>query len=46
MRQSVLQNVHIQINMFMLSKCTGWHKKTGNFQKPDKNWRNPRKKLL
>ena len=23
---------------------TGWHKKTGTFEKPNKNWRNPRKK--
>ena len=25
---------------------TGWHKKTGTFEKPNKNWRNQRKKLL
>jgi len=25
--------------------CTGWHKKTGTFEKPNKNWRNPRKKM-
>jgi len=25
---------------------TGWHKKTGTFEKPNKNWRNPRKKNL
>ena len=25
--------------------CTGWHKKTGTFEKPNKNWRNPRKKV-
>jgi len=24
---------------------TGWHKKTGTFEKPNKNWRNPRKKI-
>ena len=23
---------------------TGWHKKTGTFETPNKNWRNPRKK--
>jgi len=23
---------------------TGWHKKTGTFEKPNKNWRNPTKK--
>ena len=23
---------------------TGWHKKTGTFEKPNKNWRNPKKK--
>jgi len=23
---------------------TEWHKKTGTFEKPNKNWRNPRKK--
>ena len=26
--------------------CTGWYKKTGTFEKPIKNWRNPRKKIL
>ena len=26
--------------------CTEWHKKTGTFEKPNKNWRNPRKKKL
>jgi len=26
--------------------CTGWHKKTGTFEKPNKNWRNPRKKNI
>ena len=25
-------------------KCTEWHKKTGTFEKSNKNWRNPRKK--
>ena len=25
---------------------TGWHKKKGTFEKPNKKWRNPRKKLL
>jgi len=24
---------------------TEWHKKTGTFEKPNKNWRNPRKKI-
>ena len=24
---------------------TGWHKKKGTFEKPNKNWRNPRKKI-
>ena len=24
---------------------TGWHKKTGTFEKPNKNWRNPMKKI-
>jgi len=28
------------------ASCTGWHKKTGTFEKPNKNWRNPRKKKL
>jgi len=23
-----------------------WHKKTGTFEKPNKNWRNPRKKNI
>jgi len=26
--------------------CTGWHSKTGTFEKPNKNWRNPRKKNI
>ena len=26
--------------------CTGWHKKTATFEKPNKNWRNPRKKII
>jgi len=26
--------------------CTGWHKKTETFEKPNKNWRNPRKKII
>jgi len=26
-------------------QCTGWYKKTGTFEKPNKNWRN-KKKLL
>ena len=26
--------------------CTEWHKKTGTFEKRNKNWRNPRKKNL
>ena len=25
---------------------TGWHKKTGTFENPNKNWRNPRKKNI
>ena len=25
---------------------TGWHKNTGTFEKPNKNWRNPRKKCI
>jgi hypothetical protein len=25
---------------------TGWHIKTGTFEKPNKNWRNPRKKFI
>ena len=25
---------------------TRWHKKTGTFEKPNKNWRNPRKKII
>jgi len=32
-------------NSFMHYVCTGWHKKTGTFEKPNKNWRNPRKKI-
>jgi len=24
---------------------TGWHKKMGTFEKPNRNWRNPRKKM-
>jgi len=28
------------------SNGTGWHKKMGTFEKPNKNWRNPRKKNL
>ena len=26
--------------------CIEWHKKMGTFEKPNKNWRNPRKKKL
>ena len=26
--------------------CTGWHKKRGTFEKPNKNLRNPRKKII
>jgi len=25
---------------------TEWHKKTGTFEKPNKNWRNQRKKII
>jgi len=25
---------------------TEWHKKNGNFWKTNKNWRNPRKKII
>jgi len=28
-----------------ISICTWWHKKTGTFEKTNKNWRNPRKKI-
>ena len=28
------------------SPYTGWHKKTGTFENPNKNWRNPRKKFI
>ena len=31
--------------MHSLLAYTGWHKKTGTFEKPNKNWRNPRKKI-
>jgi len=31
--------------IFSLSRGTEWHKKTGTFEKPNKNWRNPRKKI-
>jgi len=43
-----------EINTFLEEKdktlnirqpCTGWYKKTGTFEKPNKNWRNPRKKM-
>ena len=27
-------------------RSTGWHKKRGTFEKPNKNWRNPRKKII
>ena len=30
--------------IFLLQHSTGWHKKTRTFEKPNKNWRNPRKK--
>ena len=30
----------------LVLRCTEWHKKTGTFEKPNKNWRNPRKKNL
>jgi len=30
---------------FCCLQHTGWHKKTGTFEKPNKNWRNPRKKI-
>jgi len=32
------------LNMFSFGG-TGWHKKTGTFEKPNKNWINPRKKI-
>ena len=31
--------------VLILKLHTGWHKKTGTFEKPNKNWRNPRKKI-
>jgi len=34
-------------NLFLFRKYklyTEWHKKTGTFEKPNKNWRNSRKK--
>jgi len=31
-------------HLFLLG--TGWHKKTGNIEKPNKNWRNPKKKII
>ena len=30
--------------LIMQYNYTEWHKKNGNFEKPNKNWRNPRKK--
>ena len=36
-QSSYLKNLHIYI---------GWHKKTWTFEKPNKNWRNPRKKFI
>jgi len=32
-------------NVRSVYSYTGWHKKTGTFEKPNKNWRNPRKKM-
>jgi len=28
-----------------MKQCTGWHKKTGTLEKPNKNWRNQRKNI-
>ena len=35
------------ISVFFIAELNkGWHKKTGTFEKPNKNWRNPKKKKL
>ena len=38
---------HVEQTRFpQLRFSTGWHKKTGTIEKPNKNWRNPQKKKL
>ena len=36
--QSTTRNLHVML------LSTEWHKKTGTFEKPNKNWRNQKKK--
>ena len=41
----VLYHCHRALTQLQLTN-TEWHKKTGTFEKPNKNWRNPKKNLL
>ena len=36
----------MQVDLHTRESSTGWHKKTGNFEYPNKNWRNLRKKII
>ena len=45
--QTILNDRHKYLNAVgALKPYTGLHKKTGTFEKPNKNWRNPKKKNL
>jgi len=45
MQSTVLQLGTDELVNGKIRGCTEWHKKTGTFEKPNKNWRN-KKKLL
>ena len=39
------QSNHVRVGKYS-HNYTCWHEKTGTFEKPNKNWRNPRKKII
>ena len=46
MYEPVLKNFLGSFIYIYIYIYTEWHKKTGNFEKPNKIWRNPRKKFI
>jgi len=42
-KASLIAKMHIAFGFLLY---TEWHKKTGTFEKPNKNWRNPRRKFI
>jgi len=46
--KQIVQKIELNCNRhggIRICCSTGWHKKTGTSEKPNKNWRNPRKKI-